>query len=441
MNRFKFFANFLEFRQNSRFCGASEAETIQAMPPNSLETSVAALSGNLKLYPWYTFCRNLLFWQAVWFLFFQNNLSATEAILLYAVFDVATTALEVPSGYMSDRLGRRPTLILSACSSLAGTVCLAVGDSFAMFAMGQVLLGAAASFASGTDSALLYETLDRAGRKDEVEVQEMRAWRFSFAALAVSAASGGGMALVWDRLPFVAGIVAGCALVVLTFAFRETQPARASGSAGELERLRGLVGTLNNPILRWLLVLSVAMYVLSHVPFVFGQPFILEALGKVGLGAEAPAVSGIVSASMMVISVAVSWGAVAVRRRIGLGNLLLLAFAMQIALVVGLGLTGSAWAIGLLLLRMVPDSLSSPFLIARIQPLLGNESRATFLSLRSLIGRLVFAVTLWGASVVASTESPMGFGEIRIVMVGYALVGAVVWAWLAWTARRLRIER
>mgnify|MGYP003564626886 CR=1 FL=1 len=71
-------------------------------------------AANVPLYRWSRFLRNLLFWQAVWFLYFQNSLSAAEAILLYAVYDVATTALEVPSGYMSDRIGRRFTLLASA---------------------------------------------------------------------------------------------------------------------------------------------------------------------------------------------------------------------------------------------------------------------------------------------------------------------------------------
>ena len=53
---------------------------------------------NIAIYPWFRFCQNLIFWQAVWFLYFQAELSATEAILLYAIYDVGTTALEVPSG-------------------------------------------------------------------------------------------------------------------------------------------------------------------------------------------------------------------------------------------------------------------------------------------------------------------------------------------------------
>ena len=54
------------------------------------------ISRNISLYRWSRFLRSLSFWQAIWFLYFQDMLSATDAILLYAVYDVATTFLEVP---------------------------------------------------------------------------------------------------------------------------------------------------------------------------------------------------------------------------------------------------------------------------------------------------------------------------------------------------------
>ena len=145
---------------------------------------------NVALYPWFKFFKSLIFWQAIWFLFFQNRLSAGEAILLYAIYDIGTTVLEVPSGYMSDRMGRRFTLIASMVAGIAATVLLAVGDGFLVFALAQVFLGASAAFASGTDSALLYESLAATGRQSDIERQEIRAWRFSFTALAVSRSFG-----------------------------------------------------------------------------------------------------------------------------------------------------------------------------------------------------------------------------------------------------------
>ncbi len=95
---------------------------------------------------------------------------------------------------MSDRFGRRFTLLASAVAGLAGAILLALGNDFATFALAQILMGASMAFASGTDSAMLYESLVAAGRKAEVEQQELRAWRFSFTALALSAITGGAMA-------------------------------------------------------------------------------------------------------------------------------------------------------------------------------------------------------------------------------------------------------
>ena len=146
---------------------------------------------NVALYPWFKFFQNLLFWQATWFLFFQSELSAAEAVLIYVIFDIATTVFEVPSGYLSDRVGRKITRLLSCAAGLLTALLQAFGTEFWVFALAQVALGIHIAFASGTDSSLLYESLAEEGREDEVEAQELRAWRFNFAALAISAVTGG----------------------------------------------------------------------------------------------------------------------------------------------------------------------------------------------------------------------------------------------------------
>ena len=163
---------------------------------------------NIALYPWFRFFQSLLFWQAIWFLYFQQTLSAAEAILLYAVYDLATTILEVPSGWLSDRFGRRVTLISSAVAAIAGALALAFGDTFAMFAFGQICLGASAAFSSGADTAFLYESLEDVGQTDRVEAEELRAWRYGFTGFALSALIGGAMSLAGFTYPFLASAVA-----------------------------------------------------------------------------------------------------------------------------------------------------------------------------------------------------------------------------------------
>ena len=101
--------------------------------------------------------------------------------------------------------------------------------------------------------------------------------------------------------------------------------------------------------------------------------------------------------------------------------------------------TSSAFAIALLLLRMVPDSFSRPFILARIQPLLGDEVRATYLSLQSLAAKLLFAVTLYVASGSASDVGEMANSEIQTILQVYAGVGVVALGLLAIAARRREV--
>ena len=399
-----------------------------------------AIASNIELYRWSRFLRSLIFWQAVWFLYFQNVLSATDAILLYAIYDVATTLLEVPSGYMSDRLGRRKTLIASAICALGGAVLLAIGDSFATFALGQVLIGAGGAFASGTDEAMLYESLCATGREDEIEAQEVTAWRYSYTALALSAVTGGVMATLHPVLPFVAGAIAMLGLVWVTLRFVEPPRSLDVAESAEIIRMSHLRDSFHNPVLLWFFALGVLMYGFSHLPFVFGQPFILEALDGMDLSASAPLISGAITALMMGVSIAVSVFALRLRRVLGLPLLLLSAFGLQIAISGVMALTDSAIVLAFLLLRMVPDAVSRPFILGRIQPLLNDDSRATWLSLRSFAGRLLFASVLAVGAISTTDAGTMPYTDIRAILSVAALFGISALVILALWARRIPIE-
>lgn len=387
---------------------------------------------NIRLYYAHRFLTGVLFWQAMWFLFFQQVLTPAQAILLYALNDLVAMAFEVPSGYLSDRLGRRRTLLAAALCLTLGAALHIGGSSFAILALAQLPIGAAFALVSGTDSALLYESLKAAGRDDDVERAELIGWRFGFAALALSALAGGVLSLWSLRLPYVAQVVVG--LVTCLVVLRMVEPPHdRHGAPAPWGALRD---SLRHPVLLWLLALASAMYLFSHVPFVFGQPFIADMLDRSAVDAPAPLVSGVVTTVMMLLSVAVSFGAPTVRRTLGLPGVLLLAFGMQIALIAGLTLGGSVWVIGLLMLRMVPNSLSQPFILARIQRELPDHIRATYLSLQTFIGRIVFALTLAGGAALAG-ELPLE--TLRQILGAYALAGLAVWGLLAWTARRARV--
>ncbi|MEM8728792.1 MAG: MFS transporter [Pseudomonadota bacterium] len=396
------------------------------------------MARNVALFPWFKFGQHLLFWQAVWFLIFQDALSGQEAILLYVLREFTTTALEVPTGVLSDRLGRKRTLVLSVLAVLSGAILFCTQPVFWVFALAQILMGAGEALNSGTDDALFYQSLVALGRGDEIEAQQLRLWRAGFTGLAVSAVVGGVFALVGAQLVFAATAAASACILPLALTFRE--PPHQNGGLGKITARRQLASlrtALQQPALRWFFVIALMMYAFGHVPFVFGQPFILEALSGAGLSAEAPLASGAVTATMMAVSLGTSHLVPWMRARMGVTSLLLAAFGLQIWLIAMLGLANSVLVIGVLFLRMVPSSLSGPLLIARTQPLLQDDTRATYLSIQSLCGRLLLAGALWMAAFGTSNTEALSYPELQRILWAFAAVGLVMILGLAMTARKL----
>ncbi|MBI2473274.1 MFS transporter [Candidatus Uhrbacteria bacterium] len=118
----------------------------------------------------------LLFWarafieikalSAVIVLFYlHRGLVLDQIFWLSIVWSLTALVTEIPSGYLADRIGRKATLLIGA-----GLLALVhVGDWFAhgfwQFSLVFVLMSAAFSFFSGTEEAMLYESLLELGKE------------------------------------------------------------------------------------------------------------------------------------------------------------------------------------------------------------------------------------------------------------------------------------
>lgn len=95
----------------------------------------------------------------VWFFFQDNGLNQIEYKLLVAVSSISVVLMEVPSGYVSDVIGRRNSLLIGVILNFLGFVTLSMGYTFYVFLIAQIFIGVGQSFISGSDSALLYDSL------------------------------------------------------------------------------------------------------------------------------------------------------------------------------------------------------------------------------------------------------------------------------------------
>ena len=97
---------------------------------------------------------------AVVVLFFQSiGLNLREAMTINAVFSITIACFEIPSGYFSDRLGRKNALILGTLFTTIQFIAFSYSYHFSTMLLAAVFGGIGASFISGTDSAMLYDSL------------------------------------------------------------------------------------------------------------------------------------------------------------------------------------------------------------------------------------------------------------------------------------------
>jgi MFS family permease len=74
---------------------------------------------------------------------------------------------EIPSGYMSDKIGHKLTLVISRILMLMSTVFFLVANNITFLILGAIFLSASAAFQSGTGSAFMHETLQGLKREHD----------------------------------------------------------------------------------------------------------------------------------------------------------------------------------------------------------------------------------------------------------------------------------
>ena len=92
-----------------------------------------------------------------------NGLDDFDIYLLQAIYSFSVAAMEIPSGYMADVIGRRTSLIVGSILGTLGFALYSLSDSFTTFLVAEMVLGVGGSFISGSDSALLYDSLAATG--------------------------------------------------------------------------------------------------------------------------------------------------------------------------------------------------------------------------------------------------------------------------------------
>ena len=103
----------------------------------------------------------------VWvFFLLQRGFSLAQVGIAEGVFHAVSMCFEIPSGMVSDTIGRRRTLMLAGMVSAFGAFFMIMSDHFFMILLAMGINAVSYNLVSGTREALTYDSLLCAGREE-----------------------------------------------------------------------------------------------------------------------------------------------------------------------------------------------------------------------------------------------------------------------------------
>lgn len=170
----------------------------------------------IKLSKWFTLVMPIIV------LFYEDHgLGLQDVFILKSVYSIAAVALEIPSGYLADVWGRRKCLILGCILFFFGYLCYSFTSTFTAFVIAEILLGTGQTLVNGADSALLYDTTVQYKKENLYLRYEGRITMIGNFAEAIAGIFGGLLAAYSLRYPFYAQALIAFSGIPAAFALQE----------------------------------------------------------------------------------------------------------------------------------------------------------------------------------------------------------------------------
>lgn len=321
-------------------------------------------------------------------LFFQEHgLSLTQVMLLQAIYSLSVALFEIPSGYIADIFGRKQTIVLSTIFAFIGYLVFSFYGGFYAFAFAQVLIGLGGSLMSGSDSAIIYDTLLETNNKTNYTKIEGRNYAIGNFSEAFAGILGGLLAVSSIYLPIY--IQTSILFFSIPIAFTLVEPTmhQENKLGRSFLAIMKVVkfAVIEHTKLRWLIIYSSAMGVATLSIAWFAQPFFKE----VGVPL---AYFGILWAGLNFSAGLTSFNAHRFEKKKNNYKMLIyISLAMFISFIL-LGINNSLFGLIFIFIIYLLRGVVTPILRNEININTTSNKRATVLSIRSFTIRISFAV-------------------------------------------------
>ncbi|MCI8748125.1 MAG: MFS transporter [Lachnospiraceae bacterium] len=115
-----------------------------------------------------TFITNLNMQSSVWVLYLAYcGLSIAETGIVEGIYHATSIIFEIPSGAIADLLGRKRSMVLGRVCIAISCIIMLFSRSFWYFALGFAIQALGNNFNSGSEEALIYDSLKYIGKEHE----------------------------------------------------------------------------------------------------------------------------------------------------------------------------------------------------------------------------------------------------------------------------------
>jgi MFS family permease len=327
----------------------------------------------------------------------SRGLSLTEIGVVFAVVGIVVLVLELPTGGLSDSIGRRPVLIAASLVSLLSLGIFTVADSFALFVASTVLQGIYRALDSGPLEAWFVDHTLHADPEASIERGLGHGTAILGVAIATGALASGGLVALHPfpaldplTLPLLAALALGVVNLVAIVVLME-EPSRARDPRAIARSVRAVPGVVAEG-LRLLRASRVLMALIAVEAFwgfsmvTFETFFPIRLSGLVGGEDAAAAIMGPVGSAAWFAAAGGAASVLILSRRIGVARSAALFRVVQGITILFIGLlTGVVGIVAAYLACYVAHGASNPLHTTLLHRQVDSAHRTTVLSMNSMV--------------------------------------------------------
>ena len=381
-------------------------------------------SNNIWRFGAFRFFVDFQLWIPIWVIYLNETrgFSITEITFLDVLLMVILVILEVPTGIVADRWGRRVSLSYGAFIHAIAILVFSFAGNMAVIAISYTVVAVAITLFSGADSAFVYDSLKAAGRQDEYQKIWGRVYSISLVAHVLGLVLGAPLAAItnlWFPIVVSAGLMLLAWVVSLTF----KEPPRDEEPVSYRETILNAVNVVRSKPPVYTMMLFAGFVMAIAVSFsILAQPY-LRIHHEIDID-----IIGFLQVPGQLVGIFAALFAYRLVGLIGVGRTMLLLPVIVLVAAIGLGSFDNIWAFAFYPLTGLVFAMSFPVLSTYFNDRIPSASRATVLSIYQLTFSLFVALFEPVLGFLADSRGfPTAYMVAAIILAAGTPVVYIIW--------------